>query len=153
MIGSSFLEPHDSSLSSATRNRQYHSLCTVPLNAPMSLAQLAVLLQAVYQHSVHYQLLTYQCYWHAYTVWEILRKEFRGDVSQNKLEDRRGKYMGVNIRREDSVESITNAYKSAWVAFCDEETRTRQQAEDVIRQVGCCQVIFSRTLVDLSPSG
>jgi hypothetical protein len=74
-------------------------------------------------------------------------------VSQNKLEDRRGKYMGVNIRREDSVESITNAYKSAWVAFCDEETRTRQQAEDVIRQVGCCQVIFSRTLVDLSPSG
>ncbi|KIM81638.1 hypothetical protein PILCRDRAFT_498291 [Piloderma croceum F 1598] len=113
---------------------QYDSLCTVTLNAPMSLAQLAVLLQAVYQHSVHYQLLTYQCYWYAYTVWEILRKEFGGAVSQNKLEDKRGKYMGVNIRREDSVEAITNAYKSAWVAFCNEETRTRQQAEDIIRQ-------------------
>jgi hypothetical protein len=45
-------------------------------------------------------------------------------MSQIKLEDKRGKYMGVNIRREDSVEAITNAYKSAWMAFCDEETRS-----------------------------
>jgi len=87
---------------------KYDFLCTVTLNTPMSLAQLAFLLQAVYQHSVHYQILTYQCYWHAYTVWEILR-----EVSQNKLEDKRGKYMGVNIRREDSVEAITNSYQSA----------------------------------------
>jgi len=126
---------------------QYDSLCTVTLNAPMSLAQLAVLFQAVYQHSVHYQLLTYQCYWHAYTVWEILRKEFRGDVSQNKLQDKRGKYMGVNIRREDSVEAITSAYKSAWVAFCNEETRTRQQAEDVIRQVGVASLYFTEHML------
>ena len=61
--------------------KQYNSLCTVTLNDLMSLAQLVVLLKVVYQHSVHYQLLTYQCYWHAYTVWEILCKEFRGDVS------------------------------------------------------------------------
>jgi hypothetical protein len=125
---------------------KYDLLCTVTLNAPMSLAQLAVLLQAVYQHSVHYQLLTYQCYWHAYTVWEILRKEFRGEVSQNKLEDKRGKYMGVNIRREDSVEAITNAYKSAWMAFCDEETRSRQQVEEVIRQVGVLCLYFPEHL-------
>jgi hypothetical protein len=127
---------------------KYDLLCTVTLNAPMSLAQLAVLLQAVYRHSVHYQLLTYQCYWYAYTVWEILRKEFRGEVSQNKLEDKRGKYMGVNIRREDSVEAITDAYKSAWMAFCDEETRLRQQAEEVIRQVGALCSYFSRLIVD-----
>jgi len=108
---------------------QYDSLCTVTPNAPMSLAQLAVLLQAVYQHSVYYQLLTYQCYWHAYTVWVILPKEFRGEVSLNKLQDKRGKYTGVNIRREDSVEGITSAYKSIWVAFRSEENRTRQPAE------------------------
>jgi hypothetical protein len=88
---------------------KYDFLFTITLNAPMSLAQLAVLLQAVYHHSVHYQLLTYQCYWHAYTVREVLR-----EVSQNKLEDKMGKYMGVNIRREDSVEPITNSYQSAW---------------------------------------
>jgi hypothetical protein len=101
----------------------------------MSLAQLTVLLKAVYQHSVHYNLLTYQCYWHTYTVWEILRTEFGGVVTQNELQGRRGKYMGVNIRREDSVEAITDAYKSAWGAFCEEETRTQQKAEDVIRLV------------------
>ena len=116
-------------------SEEYDALCTVTLNTPMSLAQLAVLLKAVYQHSVQYQLLTYQCYWHAYTVWEILRVEFGGHVTQNKLQDRRGKYMGVNIRREDSVEAITKVYKSAWRAFCEEETRTQQQAEDVIRLV------------------
>jgi hypothetical protein len=113
----------------------------------MSLAQLAVLLQAVYRHSVHYQLLTYQRYWHAYTIWDILRKEFKGEVSQNKLEDKGGKYMGVNIRREDSVEAITNTYKSAWMAFCDEETRSRQQAEEVIRQVGVLCLYFSEHLL------
>jgi hypothetical protein len=132
---------------------QYDALCTITLNTPMSLAQLAVLLKAVYQHSVHYKLLTYQCYWHAYTVWEIMRKEFGGDVSRNKLQNKRGKYMGVNIRREDSVEVITDAYKSAWVAFCEEETRARQQAEHAISQVGCRQLIFSRTFVDMSRSG
>ncbi|KIM76755.1 hypothetical protein PILCRDRAFT_825972 [Piloderma croceum F 1598] len=113
---------------------QHDALCTITLNTPMSLAQLAVLLKAVYQHSVHYKLLTYQCYWHAYTVWEIMRQEFGGDVSQNKLQNKRGKYMGVNIRREDSVEAITDAYKNAWVAFGEEETRARQQAEYVISQ-------------------
>jgi hypothetical protein len=116
-------------------SEEYDALCTVTLSTAMSLAQLAVLLKAVNQHSVHYKLLTYQCYWHAYTVWEILRKEFGGDVTQNKLQDRRGKYMGVNIRREDSVEAIIDAYRSAWTAFCEMETRTRQKAEDVIRQV------------------
>jgi hypothetical protein len=35
------------------------------------------------------------------------------------------------------------------MAFCDKETRTRQQAEEVIRQVG---VPFSRTFIDLSLS-
>jgi len=100
----------------------------------MSLAQLAVLLKAVYQHSVQYKLLTCQCYWHAYTVLEILRAEFVGHVTQDKLHNKRGKYMGVNIRREHSVEAITEAYNSAWGAFCDEETRTQQQAEDAIRQ-------------------
>jgi len=32
--------------------------------------------------------------------------------------------MGVNIRRSDLVEAITNDYKSPLMAFCDEETRT-----------------------------
>jgi hypothetical protein len=54
----------------------------------------------------------------------------------------------VNIRCEDSVEAITNAYKSAWMAFCDEETRSRQQAEEVIRQVGALCLYFSRSIVD-----
>jgi hypothetical protein len=54
--------------------------------------------------------------------------------------------MGVNIRRSDSVEAITNAYKNAWMAFCDEETRTRQQAEDVNRQVSVASLYFTEHL-------
>jgi hypothetical protein len=117
------------------KKNQYDALCTVTLSLPMSVAQLAVLLRAVYRHSVQYNLRKYQCYWYAYTVWEILRREYGGQVSQNKFEDRRGKYMGVKIMREDSVEAITEAYKKEWKAFCDEENRTRQQWEDLIRQV------------------
>jgi hypothetical protein len=133
--------------------QKFDALCTITLRAPMSLAQLAVLLKAVHQHSVDYDTLTYQCYWYAYTVWEIMRKEFDGDVSQNRLQDKRGKYMGVNIRREDSVEAITAAYESAWEVFCKEEKKERQKAEDDIRKVSCRQLIFLRTFVDMSQSG
>jgi len=110
-------------------------LCTVTLTTPMSLAQLAVLLKAVNQHSVDYDLWTYQCYWYAYTVWEVLRTQYGGTVTENKLQDKRGKYMGVKIRREDSVEAISEAYRKAWQEFCDEETRVKQQAEDAARQL------------------
>ena len=133
--------------------KQYDALCTITLNTPMSLAQLAILLKAVHQHSIDYKLLTYQCYWHAYTVWEIMRKEFEGDVSQNKLQDKRGKYMGVNIRREDSVEAVTAAYKSAWAVFCKEEIKERQKAKNDISEVSRRQLIFPRTFVDMSQSG
>jgi hypothetical protein len=125
---------------------KWDALCTITLHTPMSLAQLAVLLKAVHQHSVDYKLLTYQCYWHAYTVWEIMRKEFGGDVSQNKLQNKRGKYMGVNIRREDSVEAITDAYESAWAAFGKEEIREREKAEYAISQVGRRQLIFFQNI-------
>jgi hypothetical protein len=118
-------------------------LCTVTLSASMSLAQLAILLKAVFQHSVDYKLLTYQCYWHAYTVWEVLRREFGGEVTQNKLQDKRGKYMGVNIRREHSVEAITETYKNAWKLFCEEETRARQAEADVIKQVRVCMLVLN----------
>jgi hypothetical protein len=129
-------------------SEHYDALCTVTLNTPMSLAQLAVLLKAVHQHRVDYHLLKYQCYWHAYTVWEVLRAEFGGVVTQNELQARRGKYMGVNIRRKDSVEAITDAYNDAWKVFCEEETGTHRQAEDVIRQVslaayGCAQHLLT----------
>jgi len=110
-------------------------LCTVTLTTPMSLAQLAVLLKAVNQHSVDYDLWTYQCYWYAYTIWEVLRTQYGGTVTENKLQDRRGKYMGVKIRREDSVEAINEKYGKAWQTFCDEETRARQRAEEAARQL------------------
>jgi hypothetical protein len=80
---------------------------------PMSLAQLAVLLQTFNKHSAHYNPLTYQCYWYAYTIWEVLRIEFGGIVTENKLQDRRGKYKRVNVRREDSVEAIIEMYTSS----------------------------------------
>jgi hypothetical protein len=54
--------------------------------------------------------------------------------------------MGGHIGCEDLVEAIANAYESAWMASCDEETRTRQQAEDVFRQVSVARLYFPEHL-------
>ena len=114
---------------------EYVPLCTVTLLTPMSLAQLAILLKTINNHSIHYDLWAYQCYWYAYTAWEILRTQFGGSVTETEMQSRRGKYMGMNIRREDSVAAITEEYRSAWQAFCEEEMRTKQKDEDAISQV------------------
>jgi hypothetical protein len=113
----------------------YNALCTVTPTSPMSLAQLTILLKAVGEHSVHYDLLKYQCYWYAYTVWEVVRTHFRGVVTENRLQGRRGKYKGVKIRREDSVEAATEIYSLAWNMLCEEETRAKRQDEARILQV------------------
>jgi hypothetical protein len=114
---------------------EYNALCTVTPTRPMSLAQLAILLKAVSKHSVHYDLLKYQCYWYAYTVWEVVRTYFSGAVTDDGLQRRRGKYKGVKIRREDSVEAATEMYGRAWTMLCEEEARTQQQEEAKILQV------------------
>jgi hypothetical protein len=108
----------------------------------MSLAQLTVLLKAVSEHSVHYDLLKYQCYWYAYTIWEVVRTHFRGAVTENGMQNRRGKYKGVKIRREDSVAAATETYSLAWQMLCGEETRKQQQEEANIRQVKFAAMII-----------
>jgi hypothetical protein len=123
-------------------SKRYDALCTMTLVKPMSLAQLAVLLQTFNQHSAHYNPLTYQCYWYAYTVWEVVRLEFGGIVTENKLQDRRGKYKRVNVRHQDSVEAIIEMYTNAWRALCEEELRMRQNEEEVIRQVNLAIMIL-----------
>jgi hypothetical protein len=94
-------------------SKKCNALCTMTLIKPMSLAQLAVLLQMFNKHSAHYNPLMYQCYWYVYTVWEVLCIEFAGIVMENKLQNRWGKYKRVNVRCEDSVEAITEMYTSS----------------------------------------
>jgi hypothetical protein len=102
----------------------------------MSLAELAILLNTINEHSIHNDLYTYQCYWYAYTVWEILRTQFRGDVMESEMQDKGRIYMGVNIRREDSMERIVHEYRCTWKSFCEAGTRTRQEEEEaIIREV------------------
>jgi hypothetical protein len=116
-------------------NIEYITLGTVTLTTPMSLAELAILLNTVNDHSIHNDLCTYERYWYPYTVWEVLRTQFRGNVKENEMQDRRGIYTGVAIRREDSVEKIADEYRSAWKSFCEAGTRTRQEEEATIREV------------------
>jgi hypothetical protein len=99
-------------------SQTYDTLCTMTLLMPLSLAQLAVLLKTVNLHSVPF---TYQCYWYPYTIWEVLRREFGGFVTENKLQDKRGQYKGFNVRHENSVEGITDIYIRAWRTLCEEE--------------------------------
>jgi hypothetical protein len=115
---------------------KYATLGTVTLTAPMSVAQLAILLNAVNDHSIHDDLFKHQRHWYAYTVWEVLRTQFRGNVTNSDEQDRMGGYMGINVRREDSVETITEEYRRAWQAFCESDMKTPQeQEEETIRQV------------------
>jgi hypothetical protein len=116
-------------------SQRYNALCTMTLTTAMSLAQLAVLLQAVNLHSVYYNPLKYQCYWYAYTIWEVLCMEFGGIVAENRLQDKQGKYMGFNIACEDSVEAITGIYTCAWQKLCEEEIQIRKNEEELVRQV------------------
>jgi hypothetical protein len=95
---------------------QYDSLCTIILNNPISAT------------GMHMQFGRFSA--------RRLEGMCRG-ISCN-LQDKRGKYMGVHMGCEDSVEATT----SAWMASCDEETKTRQQAEDVIRQVSVASLYF-----------
>jgi hypothetical protein len=117
------------------RDKNYEVLGTVTLTKSMSVAELAILLRVVNEHSIHYDLLKYQCYWYAYTVWEVMRTHFGGVVVDNALISKRGKYMGITIRREDSVGAITRSFKSAWKELCEEETRLKEQDEERLRQV------------------
>jgi hypothetical protein len=114
---------------------EYAPLWTVTLSTPMALAQLAILLKTVNDHSIHYDLRKHQCYWYAYTVWEILHTQFGGDVAETEVESRRERYIDINVRREDSVAAITEEYRSAWQVFCEEDMGTNRIDEEAIRQV------------------
>ena len=91
----------------------------------MSLAQLTILLKAVYQHSMHYNLLA-----RVHSVGSPARGVWRA-VTQNRLQDKRGKYMGAGGFGGGSFERD-------WRAFREEETGTRQLKADIIRQVCVC---------------
>lgn len=99
----------------------YDALCTVTPTKPMSLAELAILMTVVNNHAISYHLLKYQCYWYTYTVWEVIRTHFGGEVTGNTEENRRGKYMGVPITRGDSVAAITETFETEWKTLCDKE--------------------------------
>jgi hypothetical protein len=67
--------------------------------------------------------------------------ECGGIVTEDKLQDRRGKYKGLNVRRQDSVEAITSIYLCAWQTLCKEEIQTRKNEEEVVRQVNFALMI------------
>lgn len=128
--------------------KNYDALCTVTPTIPMSLAQLAILMKVVNDHSVEYDI-KYQCYWYAYTVWETIRTHFKGNVTENALEGKRGKYMGVRFRREDSVEAITENFETEWNAHCKDEIVDENTVQQAIREVIClCLSMPERVLAD-----
>jgi hypothetical protein len=111
----------------------YIILCTVTPTKSMTLAQLAILLKVVSNHSVEYDL-KYQCYWYAYTVWEVIRTHFDGTVTNDELEHKRGKYLGKVVRKEDSVGEVTTAFDSEWRTYCDQENKEREDAREAARE-------------------
>jgi hypothetical protein len=60
---------------------------------------------------------------------------FGGMVTENKLQDKRGKYMDVKMRQEDSVEAVNEAFGKAWQGICKEEIMAKQEVEEAARQM------------------
>jgi hypothetical protein len=123
-------------------SEKYDALCTVTLTRPMSLARLAILLRVF---SACHSILIAELLKSLVRVY-CLRAEFGGDITENRLQSRQGKDIGVKIGRENSVEAIAKIYKCAWMALW-EEMRSRQAAAEIIRQIDCTCDINSLTIV------
>ena len=105
----------------------HNIVCTLSwpnANSPrMSAAQLAVLLRTVNKHNGFYKLDSHSCYWYAYTVAEVIRRQFQPVQTEGAVFGDRGKYFCLKPSLEDSVNAVIASYDEAWTALV-------QRAED-----------------------
>jgi hypothetical protein len=98
-----------------------------------------VMLEVLHDHSPHYSLFKTQCYWYAGTLWEILREEFDGEVSNNGHQAMAGRYKSLQIIDQPPAASdLIVRYRAAWKDFCNKEAREQQEAARAV-EVRICR--------------
>jgi hypothetical protein len=125
-----------------------------------SVAQLAVLVNAVHESSPSYKLFEYQCYWFAYIIIEVITAIYPQDAIQKKL----GKYSykrghvwptppqklpwGFKWERDQERDALVDKYRSAWSEYSQETERLRDVAKEREEQVSLpLPRIVDRTLM------
>jgi hypothetical protein len=97
------------------KQKQTHIiLCTITLNRPMNLAQLAVLLNTIHNFSSQYDSLKFNCYWYTFTLGEVIRLGFDGLVSSDEKVGHRGFCGPLELRKVNSVDAVIADYREAW---------------------------------------
>ncbi|KAG1785450.1 uncharacterized protein HD556DRAFT_1458469 [Suillus plorans] len=113
-----------------------------PASARPSAMQVSILLCVLSKHSPMYELLQYQCYWYAYTVWEALKKLFPEHV-ERPLNEGRSRFKGQPIKKAESVNTVCEQYRAEWARFeeaagerrrAKEEEERRRKADEERRQ-------------------
>lgn len=99
------------------QKRHHFVLCQITLNCTISLMQLAVLLNTIHQISTNYDALKYNCYSYSYTLGEVVWREFDGLVSSSENVNKREQCCGFDLRKEDSVDQVLEAYRLACVTI------------------------------------
>jgi hypothetical protein len=80
----------------------------------MSVAQFAVLLRAIHDHSKQYIADSNSCYWHAFTVVEVIHSKFSAVQTNGTAFSERGVYKKWKPDLEDAVQTVSKLYDAAW---------------------------------------
>lgn len=96
--------------------------------------QVSILLCVLSKHSPMYELLQYQCYWYAYTVWEALKKLFPGCL-ETPLNEGRSRFRGQPIKKAESVDTVCEQYRAEWARFEEAAEERRRAKEEEERRV------------------
>ncbi|KAG1828697.1 hypothetical protein EV424DRAFT_1317991 [Suillus variegatus] len=105
-----------------------------PASARPSAMQVSILLCVLSKHSPMYELLQYQCYWYAYTVWEALKKLFPEHV-ERPLNEGRSRFKGQPIKKAESVNTVCEQYRAEWARFEEAVGERRRAKEEEERRV------------------
>jgi hypothetical protein len=90
----------------------------------MTVAQLAVLLRAIHDHSKNYTANSNSCYWYAFTVVEVIRGKFPAVQTNGPAFAERGEYMKWKPDLENAVQTVSLLYDAAWKK-CAEQAQER----------------------------
>lgn len=80
----------------------------------MTIAQLAVLLDAVHGIAPKYKAYEKNCYWYASTISEVIRAKFGFSAENTENLGKKGSYGSINLGKTDTVAQAIAAYDSLW---------------------------------------
>lgn len=102
----------------AQQEKTHLVLCTITMRDPMTLPQLAVLLDSIHSISSRYDVLKYNCYWYTHVLGESIIQLFGGETLVTKDARKKGLWGSISLGSEKgktaSVAEVVDHYSTAW---------------------------------------